>query len=499
MFYQYFLKDRELGEEDFSKAILVVNFSMIQSAVCFFFLFLHATLGIHVPLILFVGFGMAFLLIPFLFRMSHLTLPKICNSAVAVFWLGFVSATAYSGGIFSPIVACIAIVPFIASLIADHRAAKVWAVISFLSIIGVCFFYSDVTLLLDGPATPRSLSAYVAFGIIIFYFTYLFNQSKTRLYNKIKHQNEILTHQKDEINSINVQLAEKVEEISCQNKALENHLQTLLSMAKNKTITMNDLGQALRDIVKTASHCLNVYRASIWEYQKNSGCISCRVIYFKGENSFGVENDLSEKDFPRYFQALRQENVIPASYANTHPDTAEFSEAYLQPRNIRSMLDTPFFLNGELAGVLCLEQVGELKIWKADDIIFAQALSDVVTLAYQASERWAYQKTIEELNQSLEQRVEARTTELLKRNKQLEDFAFINAHRFRGPVCSLLGLIQLSGLKDSQLSQEVMMTQLRLISLELDLITKEIGDTLYDVGYSSALENVSIVKPITET
>jgi len=483
MFYQYFLKDRDLGEEEFSRGILVVNFSIIQSAVCFFFLFLHAVLGIHVPIILFIGFGIVFLFVPFLFKMSHLTLPKICNSVVAVFWLGFVSATTYSGGIFSPIVACIAIVPFIASVLADQRAAKVWACISFLSILFVCILYSDITLLLDGPATPRSLSAYVAFGIIIFYFTYLFNQSRTRLYNKIKHQNELLTHQTDKINFINMQLAEKIEEVSCQNKALENHLQTLISMAKNKTITMSDLDQALRDIVKTASDCLNVYRASVWEYRKDLGCISCRIIYIKETDSFGKEGDLLEENFPHYFHALKQENVIPASYANTHPDTAELSEKYLKARNIRSMLDTPFFLNGELAGVLCLEQVEEFKIWKADDIIFAQALSDVVALAYQASERWAYEKTIEELNQSLEQRVETRTNELLKRNKQLEEFAFINAHRFRGPACTLWGLIQLTGLDDSKLSVKDLVEHLRMIGLKLDLITNEINDALNKEGY----------------
>ena len=147
------------------------------------------------------------------------------------------------------------------------------------------------------------------------------------------------------------------------------------------------------------------------------------------------------------------------------------------------MLDTPFFLNGELAGVLCLEQVGELKIWKPDDIIFAQALSAVIALAYQASERRTYLKAIEQLNQSLELRVVERTDELTKRNKQLEDFAFINAHRFRGPVCSLLGLIQLAELKDPQLSESNLIQQLRVISLDLDLITKEINDTLNEDGY----------------
>lgn len=483
MLHQYFLKGHQLGEEDLSKAILVIHFSLIQAAVCFFFPIVHAVLGIHVPRLLFIGFGAMFVLILFLFRLAIIPVRTVSNIVVAIFWLGFVSASAFSGGVFSPIVACIAIVPFIASLLVDQQAAKVWAVISFTSIIVVCLAFSDASLLLEGPATPRSLTAYLAFGLIIFYFTYLFNQSKTRLFNKIKSQNEILRNQKEEINSINVQLAGKIEEVSCQNQALENHLQTLLSMAKNKTITMDSLDEALKDIVKTASQCFNVYRASIWEYKKNDGCISCRTIYLKDKDAFGVETDLYEMDLPKYFEALRRENVIPASHANAHPDTSEFRETYLKSRNIFSMLDTPFFLNGELAGVLCLEQVGELKIWKPDDIIFAQALSAVTALAYQASERRTYLKAIEQLNQSLEQRVVERTDELTKRNKQLEDFAFINAHRFRGPVCSLLGLIQLAELKDPQLSESNLIQQLRVISLDLDLITKEINDTLNEDGY----------------
>jgi signal transduction histidine kinase len=55
---------------------------------------------------------------------------------------------------------------------------------------------------------------------------------------------------------------------------------------------------------------------------------------------------------------------------------------------------------------------------------------------------------ISALNENLEGLVVLRTLELEKKNKALEDYAFINAHKLRAPVASLLGLIHLLGKAD---------------------------------------------------
>jgi len=47
------------------------------------------------------------------------------------------------------------------------------------------------------------------------------------------------------------------------------------------------------------------------------------------------------------------------------------------------------------------------------------------------------------INENLEKIVLERTTELEKKNKALEEYAFINAHKLRSPVASILGLINL--------------------------------------------------------
>lgn len=51
--------------------------------------------------------------------------------------------------------------------------------------------------------------------------------------------------------------------------------------------------------------------------------------------------------------------------------------------------------------------------------------------------------TIKQINENLESIVSERTAEVEKKNKALEDYAFINAHKLRRPLASILGLVNL--------------------------------------------------------
>lgn len=55
---------------------------------------------------------------------------------------------------------------------------------------------------------------------------------------------------------------------------------------------------------------------------------------------------------------------------------------------------------------------------------------------------------IQAINESLETQVKIRTRELEMKTRALEEYAFINAHKLRGPVASILGLIHLLGKSD---------------------------------------------------
>jgi signal transduction histidine kinase len=54
-----------------------------------------------------------------------------------------------------------------------------------------------------------------------------------------------------------------------------------------------------------------------------------------------------------------------------------------------------------------------------------------------------YENQIYAMNNSLEKIIEKRTTELMERNVQLSQYAFMNSHKVRGPLARILGLLTL--------------------------------------------------------
>jgi light-regulated signal transduction histidine kinase (bacteriophytochrome) len=86
-------------------------------------------------------------------------------------------------------------------------------------------------------------------------------------------------------------------------------------------------------------------------------------------------------------------------------------------------------------------------------------------------------KEIIRINNSLEERVKERTEQLEKQNQQLLEYAFINAHLLRAPVCNILGLIDL--LKNHDFDTE----QMEIIQF-LDNSTKELDEMVMKINRS---------------
>jgi tetratricopeptide (TPR) repeat protein len=84
---------------------------------------------------------------------------------------------------------------------------------------------------------------------------------------------------------------------------------------------------------------------------------------------------------------------------------------------------------------------------------------------------------LQELNKSLETRIEERSKQLLLQNQKLSDYVFINAHKLRGPVASILGLIQLIQEVDPR-EQAIMIQHLKTCGDQLDTIIREISKDL---------------------
>ncbi|WP_073121243.1 ligand-binding sensor domain-containing protein [Reichenbachiella agariperforans] len=96
----------------------------------------------------------------------------------------------------------------------------------------------------------------------------------------------------------------------------------------------------------------------------------------------------------------------------------------------------------------------------------------------QAEELKAYNDALNEMNEKLEELVEIRTQEIRDKNSKLTKFAFDNAHRVRGPLTRIMGLMSLIK-KESEFDQrEFWIEKVAEASKEMDDITRDMGSEI---------------------
>jgi cell division protein FtsL len=288
---------------------------------------------------------------------------------------------------------------------------------------------------------------------------------------------------------------------------LEQYQQELISLSRNENLLSISKDNLFEAICESASKSLKVSRVSVWMLEENNTCLVRKYLYESG-NSSDEKVTLFRADFPNYFAALETKPFIIANEARKNADTSEFTESYLIPLGIYSMLDCPIVLNRKSIGVVCCEHKHVVKMWDIEDALFTQSLADIISTSYRNErikhlllevrqknfelveknneiqtmneELNALNEELNTLNESLEQTVRHRTRELETQNIQLTEYAFINSHLLRAPLARILGLSNLltkeaTSVKDAQLINALLNS-----TNELDQIIRKISDILYD-------------------
>ena len=189
--------------------------------------------------------------------------------------------------------------------------------------------------------------------------------------------------------------------------SLEN---VLFKVSQSKLIDKGDLNSASQLIIESICLGLNIERAGIWLLAEDKLSIECFLLL---DNATRQDNIvLTREQFPKYFHALDSERVISASDAHRHVATHEFTDVYLKPQGIVSMLDSPIRHCGRMIGIICCEHRGDLKQWSRDEEVFVCSLADLYGRAVNAHEVRSHQVLLEKLNSELENKVAIRTAEL---------------------------------------------------------------------------------------
>ncbi|MUL38497.1 response regulator [Gloeocapsopsis dulcis] len=171
-------------------------------------------------------------------------------------------------------------------------------------------------------------------------------------------------------------------------RQLQDQSAVLMELARRKTFSCGrNLNVAIREITEATTNTLKIERASVWLYNDDRSKIQCIDLYEWNKNHHSQGIELAAVDYPAYFQALKEERTIAAHDAHTDLRTKEFSQFYLSPLGITSMLDAPIWLGGEMVGVVCQEHVGSAREWTLEEQNFAGSIADLISLAIKGWER----------------------------------------------------------------------------------------------------------------
>lgn len=185
--------------------------------------------------------------------------------------------------------------------------------------------------------------------------------------------------------SIEIEEQKRMEEISRLN-AVSNRLSTL------NFLNFPDLESIIQHICKETAIGLNIDRVSIWKNHIDS--IELHNIYVYNEDKHYADLTLYKKDFKNYFDTIKHEPIIIASDVFSNPALNEFYVDYFPKYNIKSLLDFPIYIAGELEAIFCLEATNEIRYWSNEDINFAKTIADIIALAIETTKRKTAEKQI---------------------------------------------------------------------------------------------------------
>jgi chemotaxis family two-component system sensor kinase Cph1 len=182
-----------------------------------------------------------------------------------------------------------------------------------------------------------------------------------------------------------LEFIKKSKEFVKKNVYLNNLNDVIISQSHNTLFYEGNISDGGKLLTKEVTSSICADRCSIWLYNKDKTSIICQQLYVKSEDNWYQNIELFRKDFTPYFDHLLVDPIIVANDAEKHSATSCFTEGYLKPLGVKSMLDVPIIFRGTVIGVICIESLS-LRSWTDCEVDFAQMLSSLYSFAYSVRE-----------------------------------------------------------------------------------------------------------------
>jgi len=255
-------------------------------------------------------------------------------------------------------------------------------------------------------------------------------EAKESLEARVRERTAEMTAANDRL-SREIAFRKRAEQVLVQRaERVVDHQKTLLRLTKG---AKKDLNSMFKVATKEAARTLAVERVGIWFFEGKSSELVCRALYSLSRDAHENGPVLRAADYPAYFKAIENSRILPVNNAREDPRTRCFTQAYLEPLGITSMMDVPIRLHAKLLGVICYEHVGPPREWSLEEQDFAASVADMIALQAETNERRKLERALANANEHLAEIVR----DLRRSNKELQDFAHVAAHDLKAPLRSI--------------------------------------------------------------
>ncbi len=348
----------------------------------------------------------------------------------------------FSEGIHSDVLPWLVMVPVVSLVLSVYRFTWMWVVICIATVIG--FYLGDgrihVPKELVVPANSfLTVSLHVGLILIMLLMTYLFEVQQQGFIEKIEKQNE-------ELRSIDEELRESVEELSLTQERLAE------KEAESRSIV-----EALRE------H----FFITEFDLEGNIIFANKKVVEMTKSEPIGLNR------FKQMDESIREDRV---------------NDWKRIVRGESSSAESKYEVEGHQFWVMSTYAPIQNRLGKVSKIIsVAHEITETKKREQEIYEvNSKLSKALDEIkkmNSSLELRVQERTLALEEKNKHLAEYAFINSHLLRGPLCRLLGLVELLNYTDISKADSELLSYLKMASLELDTVVSRINSAIEKGSY----------------
>lgn len=163
-------------------------------------------------------------------------------------------------------------------------------------------------------------------------------------------------------------------------------MNTLVQLASQLDLAGGRLDQTLSIISKSVCKTINVDRVSIWRITPDGDELRCLEAFTPSPARIPTVNVIQTEKHPRYFAALKTSRVLDTRDVIDDERTTSLNDDYWKVLNIKSSIDVPIRMIGQVEGVLRCEQIGEKREWAQEEVYFTCQIADLIAQSFLETE-----------------------------------------------------------------------------------------------------------------